>query len=258
MKTRTVLVLAALWLAAGAVYGQTQLDIEQVIAQACRRDSLTRADVRDLVMSAESYSRTLKSDGKIKEEKKFCKTYFIKDSLSRTEFHEYYLDGQRQSAEELEKQIKEDEKRRKGGSNRDASVNSVMLFYPQNRQHYIFSMPGIEVRQGYTCYHVKADCLEENENLLEGDFWFEVDNFNLVEADFHPTQLPTAIRKLDMAMIYAPTETGYWLPRSFRLKGKGRALLIIKFNFEVEEKYSQHKINVGLTDDFFAEDAHED
>jgi len=258
MNGRTMLVMVALLLAVGAVCGQTQLDIEQVIAQACRRDSLNRADVHDLVMSAESYGRTLRGDGTIKEEKLFFKTYYFKDSLFRTEFHQYYLNGQLQGAEELQKQVKEDEKRRKEDHNRDASVIPVELFYPRNRQHYIYSMPGIEVRQGYTCYHVKAECLEESENLLEGDFWFEVDDFNLVEADFHPARLPTTIRKLNMTMVYGPAVTGYWLPMSFCLEGRGKALLVIKFNFEVEEKYTRHKINVGLTDDYFSEDANED
>jgi hypothetical protein len=242
----------------GNVWCQETLEIEEVIDGACQRDSIKRAEVTDMTMRAESYSRKLTGDGKVKEEKKFFKEYFYKDTLFKVEFLEYYLENELQSKKKLQEQIEEADKRRKQGRSRDASVNPMEPFYPQNRQHYRFSMPGIEKQHGCICYHITVVSLVEDEDLFEGDYWFETNWLNLVHAEFRPARMPSKIKQLDMTMSYAPVEEGYWLPVGFHLLGRGKVLILIKFNFEVEEKYSQHKVNVGLTDDFFAEDSDED
>ena len=237
----------------GYVRCQSDLEIEEVIAGACLRDSITRAEVGAMTMKAESYSRKLSSDGRVEEEKKFLKDYYFKDTLFKETYNEYYLDGQKQSDEELQSQIKEAAERRRKGRSRDASIRPLAPFYPENRGHYVFSMPGVEMQHGCVCYHIKADCRADDENLLEGDYWFEVNNLNLVYAEFRPARMPSKIRQLDMTMSYAPVEHGYWLPVGFHLVGRGKVLVFIKFNFEVEEKYSQHRVFVDLTDDFFRE-----
>jgi hypothetical protein len=250
---RMMLTAAAVLVCFGAGWGQDSLDIEQIIDGACRRDSIRQAEVRDMVMPAESYARNLHGDGSVKEEKKFIKTYYFKDSLFKAEFHEYYRGDELQSEKELEKEIKEAQERRRKGRNRDASVNPMEPFYPDNRQHYVFTLAGKEQQHGCVCYHVVAECLVEDENLFEGDYWFEVNWLNLVHTEFHPSKMPSKIKMLEMTKSFAPVEHGYWLPVGFHLRGKGQVLLFIKFNFEVEERYSGHKINVGLTDEFFRE-----
>lgn len=234
------------------------LEIDQVIAGGVQRDSINRAEVKDMTMEAVSYSRSLTGDGEVKEEKKFIKNYFFKDSLFKVEFLEYYKDSVLQDDKELQKEIKEAAERRAKGRNRDASINPMEPFYPENRQHYRFSMPGVEVKRGCVVYHVVAECMIEDENLYEGDFWFEVKWLNLIYAEFHPAKMPSKIKQLDMIKSFAPVEHGYWLPTGFSLRGRGKVLMFIKFNFEVEERYSKHEINVGLTDEFFAEDDDED
>jgi hypothetical protein len=249
------LVMLLLWSAVGRC--QNDLDIEEVITGAYTRDSLTRSEIGVMMMEAESYSRSLKGDGEVKEEKKFLKNYYIKDTLIKAEFLEYYLDSELQDEKELQKQIKEARERREKGRNRDASINPMTPFYPENREHYLFSMPGVEKQHGCICYHVKAECQIEDEDLLEGDFWFEVNDLNLVHAEFHPAKMPSKIKQLDMKKSYAPVEYGYWLPVGFHLRGRGKVMIFIKFNFEVEERYSKHKINVEVPDDFFVEESDE-
>jgi hypothetical protein len=238
-------------------WGQNDLDTEEVIAGAYARDSITRAEIGVMTMEAKSYSRSLKGDGEVKEEKKFLKNYYLNDSLFKVEFLEYYLDDELQDEKELQKQVEESIERRKKGRNRDASINPMTPFYPENRQNYIFSMPGIEKQHGCICYHVRAECLVEDETLLEGDYWFEVNHLNLAHAEFRPAKMPSKIKQLDMKKSFAPVEHGYWLPVGFHLRGRGKVMIFIKFNFEVEERYSKHKINVAVADDFFAEDDNE-
>jgi len=247
------LVMAAL-VCAGAGWSQESLEIEQIIEGAYRRDSTTRAEIGAMTMEAESFVRNLKGSGDVKEEKRFTKTYYFKDTLFKAEFHEYYRDGELQDEKELQKEIEEAEERCRKGRNRDASVNPMEPFYPENRQHYVFTLAGRVLQHGNVCYRVIAECLKEDENLFEGEYFFEVNWLNLVHVRFHPARMPSKIKMLDMIKNFAPVEHGYWLPVGFKLRGKGQVLLFIKFNFEVEERYSGHKINVGLPDEFFAED----
>jgi hypothetical protein len=258
MIRQAVLLLAMLLILPGYVWCQEDLEIEQVIAGAYARDSIKRAEVGDMTMYAESYARKLSGDGEVKEEKKFFKNYYFKDTLFKAEFLEYYLEGQLQDEKKLQEQVKEAAERRKKGRNRDASINPMEAFYPENRHHYVYSMPGIEKQHGCVCYHITAECMSDEEELLEGDFWFEAEGLNLVHGEFRPAKMPSKIKQMDMTMSFAAAEDGYWLPAGFYMRGRGKVLIFIKFNFEVEEKYSQHKINVGLTDDFFAEDGDED
>ena len=250
---RAFVFLLILGIVPACVRGQSDLPIEKVIEGAYLRDSTTRAEVGAMTMRAESYSRKLDGDGRVEQEKEFIKEYYFKDSLFKEEYLEYYLDGQRQSDKELQKQIKEAEERRKKGRNRDASIRPLEPFYPENREHYSFSMPGVEMQHGCVTYHVVAECREKDENMLEGDYWFEVNYLNLVHTEFHPSKMPSKIKQLDMTMSFAPVEHGFWLPVGFHLIGRGKVFFLIKFNFEVEEKYSQYKVFVDLSDDFFTE-----
>jgi hypothetical protein len=254
MKLTFALLLIGLCLWPGYARGEYDLDIEQVIDGAYRQDSLTRAEVGAMSIRAESYVRKLNGDGEVEEEKKFIKEYYFKDSLFKEVYLEYSLDGQLQDEEQLQKQIEEAAERRRKGRNRDASIRPLTPFYPENREHYKFSMPGVEIQHGCVSYHIVADCMADDENLMEGDYWFEANALNLVYAEFHPAKLPSKIKQLDMTMSLAPVEAGYWLPVGFHLIGRGKVLIFIKFYFEVEEKYGIPEIKLDLPDSFFKED----
>ncbi|MFH1699412.1 MAG: hypothetical protein ABIE07_02395 [Candidatus Zixiibacteriota bacterium] len=241
-----------------AVTQAQDFDLEDIIDGIYLRDSSIQADIKDLTISVEAYSRKLSGDGDIKEEAKFLKTYYFKDTLFAVKFLEYYKDGEKQSDEELAKQEKEAVKKMKKDNSRDAQANPIDPFYPEFRAKYRFDLMGNESKNGYECYHIFADCRDEDERLIEGDFWFEIDNLNLVETEFKPSKLPGPLKQLDMVQTRKPTETGYWLPASFYLRGRGKVMIFIKFNFEAEELYSDYKINTGLTDDIFGEDNDED
>lgn len=255
---RLVFPLVLLGCLAAFAAADDSLDIEQVIDGVYARDSLMHADIHDLTMTAVSYSRKLDGDGESKEEKKFVKTYSFKGDRFRVVFSEYWLDGEKQDAKKLAEQVKEAEDRRRKGRTHDASIDPMRLFSPENRGHYRFSMPGIEKKRGYDCYHIVADCMVEDEDLLEGDFWVETDGLNPVYVEFHPAKMPSKIKQLDMQRSFVRHESGYFLPEGFYLLGRGKVMIFIKFNFEVEEQYSEYVINGGLSDAIFQEAEDED
>ena len=253
MRIMTFLLILSLF-GPVSVMAESQLETASIVEQVYLRDSLFRSEIRDLTFSAESYSRKLKGNGEVKEVKKYHKTYFFKDSLFQAEFLDYYKNGEKQSDKELRKAVKEIKEK---GRSRDATINTILPFYPAQRSDYLFNLIGVESVAGQTCYHLTVDCRLEDEELLEGDYWIETENFNPVLVRFHPSKLPGPIKQLDMEMTYAPIEEGYWLPERFHLYGRGKVMLFIKFYFEAEEIYSEHRINSGLSEDIFREESDE-
>lgn len=231
---------------------------DEIVQGAYERDSAMHAAISDLTMTAESYSRKLSGDGEVKEEKKFLKTYYFMRPLFKVDFHEYILDGVKQDEKKLDEQIKEAKERRKKGRTRDATIDPLKLFYPDARGDYTFELIGVEQKEGVSCYHIIADCQLEDDKLLEGEFWFTTEGFNPVHAEFHPAKMPSAIKRLNMKRTYAKAVDGWWLPKYFYLRGNGKVMIFIKFNFEVEEYYADYKINSGLDDSFFKEAEDED
>ena len=255
---RTAAVLLFLLLMAASSHASNLLTVEDIVEAAYLRDSIQRSEINDLMVSAESFARKLSGDGKVKEEKKFTKTYYFKDTLFKAEFHEYYKKGEKQNDKDLQKEIEEARKRREKGRIRDASIRPLLPFCPDLRSNYEFELHGTETRQDYRCYRVEARSKVEAEDQLEGEFWIEMENYNLVYAEFHPAKMPGPIKQLDMQMSYAPTVDGYWLMERFHLYGRGKVMIFIKFYFEVEEFYSDYRINTGLSENIFKEVSDED
>lgn len=252
MNGLIVVVIVGALLAPTLALGQ-QMEIDKIVAGAYLRDSTARAGIADLTMAAESFARRLSGDNAVKEEKKFLKTYYFKDTLFRVDFLEYSLDGVRQDSTGLAAEIKDAADRRKKGRMRDATIRPLEPFYPDHRADYEFALIGTEEKQGRPCYRIAAECLRDDESLLNGQYWFETTDLNLVYTEFHPAKLPSPLKQLDMQMWYAPVADGVWLQERFHLLGRGQVMLFIKFRFEVEERYFNHAVNTGLADDFFKE-----
>lgn len=255
---KSLLFSCAIVLVFASISSAQNATIDDIVEGVYLRDSAKHAVITDLTMEAESYSRKLSGDGKVKEEKKFLKTYYFKRPLFKVVFHEYFLDGEKQSEKKLEDQIKDAKKRREKGRTRDATIDPLKLFYPDARGDYDFELVGIEQKEGVECYHITADCRLEDDKLLEGEFWFTTAGFNPVYVEFHPAKMPSVIKQLDMKRTYQEVVDGWWLPKHFYLRGRGKVMIFIKFNFAVEEFYSDYKINTGLDDSFFKEAEDED
>ena len=251
MRPFLVILLPLLIVAAAAsTHGAT---IDEIVTMAYTADSTKHAQISDLTMMVESYTRKLDGDDKVKEEKRFLKKYYYRDSRFHEQLLEYYLENERQDQKALEDQIKDNNERRKKGRMRDASIDPMKLFYPDRRGDYDFALIGDETREGYDCWHITADCNVEDENMMEGDFWIEKQGGNVAYCDFHPAKMPSKIKNLDMQRQFIPTESGFWLPTYFHLKGNGKVMIFIKFNFEVEEYYQDYDINTGFDDAIFEE-----
>ncbi len=252
----SILICLSMLLAVGAM-GQETPPVQGIISGAWKTDSIQRSEINTLTMTAESFVRRLSGDGDVKEEKQFLKNYTFHDTALAVEFVEFYLDGVPQSEDKLRAEAEDAAKRRKEGKSRDASIRPLTAFAPDIRTHYSYNLMGIEPIRGFTCYHITAAYDGKDEEIYEGDFWIETESLHLVKAELRPSELPGPLKQLDMSFTYAPQD-GWWLPQSFHLHGRGRAMLVISFHFEVEERYTDHRVNVPIDHSKFEEAGDED
>ena len=130
-------------------------------------------------------------------------------------------------------------------------------FYPENRDLYEITYAGIEKDniEGYTCYHFKVIALEKDEQLINGDFYFDTETFNPVKIDFSPAKLVNKMmfkmNEMNMSVTYGPADNFYWLPIRFDITGKGKAMFLIGVKFSGTEYYHNPVINDPDAEQYF-------
>ena len=93
-------------------------------------------------------------------------------------------------------------------------------FYPQMRELYDIRYEGVaeEKIAGRVCHHFRIDAREEVDTLINGDYYFEAGEFQLVQVDFEPAKLVKKtmfrLKELNMSILYGPTARGIWLPEA--------------------------------------------
>lgn len=269
MNVKRGMLLAVLVAALSVSTAQPQetplIDKEALIDQFLAVDARQRAQIEDLTFDAEYYEGKM-SDGEFEPEARYIKRVYIKfeddTALYREEYREYYKEGVLQTPEELEKKAKERiEKARKRGT-RNVSYRMLRPFMPEYREDYEITYDGLEEIEDTTCYHFQVVALEETDEHINGDYYFETDGFHLVRVDFSPAKLVKKtmfkLNQLDMSIVYGPALEGFWLPEEFDVVGKGKAALLFGVSFAGMEYYRNPQINTGLPEAMFKAEEAED
>ena len=130
-------------------------------------------------------------------------------------------------------------------------------FTGENREIYEINYLGVvdDIEDNFICHHFRVTSKEEEDTYINGDYYFEAESFHLVRVDFSPAKLVKKamfkLKDMKMSIIYGPTPEGYWLPRQFDIKGKGKAMFFIGVNFSGTEYYRNPVINSGIADEIF-------
>ena len=266
MNGRTFL-LAPLLVAALTVPGllaqdEAAIDTEALIEQFLSVDSRQREQIRDVVFDTEMLEGKMDGNDSFEQQARFIKRVSIKflqdTALFHEEYLEYYKDGKLESPKECEKQAKERLEKKRKRNARDISFPMLQPFQPDHRTEYDISYVGIaEEIEGRNCYHFKVRSLVEDDEHINGDYYFDIESFQVVRVDFAPAKLIKKamfkLKQLDMTIVYGPTTEGYWLPVEFDIAGKGKAAFLFGVNFAGIEYYRNPQINVGLPDSLFEE-----
>ena len=231
--------------------------IEQVLAVAERQSD----KIQDVTFEAESLRGKYDDKKGFQQESRFTKKVFLKylpdTVLYADEFLEYYDGDDLQTPKKRDEAVAELREKRKKRKAHNVSFSMMTPFEKEHRAQYDISYIGIaeEKIEGYVCHHFKVLSKEEDEMRINGDYYFEADTFHLVRVDFEPAKLVKKLmfklKELRLSLRYGPTDEGYWLPRQFDVRGKGKAAFFIGVNFASVEYFRNPQINTGLDDKLF-------
>ena len=261
--SRIILIVVALCLAAGSLSAQTAAGIEPeaLIERILAADKAQRDRVKDVSFDAEYVEREDIGNNETKEKVRFEKEVFVKYLPDTAWYAErylaYYLDGELKTKADLEAEAADRMEKKKQRNGRDISFPMLKPFYPAQRALYDIAYVGLAEQRfdDRICHHFRVMAIQPSDDLINGDYYFEAENFHLVRVDFTPSKLVRKmmfkLRSLDMSITYGPNADGIWLPREFDIRGKGKAALFIGVDFAGSEYYRNPRINTGLADSIF-------
>jgi hypothetical protein len=246
---------------AGASQDTPGIDPEALIARIVATDTLWRATVHDVVFDAEYIEGKKNDEGKFEETARLMKRITIKYLPDTAWYHEeileFYKEAKIQSPEDREKEAAERAEKKVRRNAKDISYRMVSPFLPASRKDYTISYEGMETEKidGYTCHHFRVSSNEVREDRFNGDYFFDIESFNLVHVDFSPAELVHRtmfkMKEMRMSIRYAPTPDSIWLPKRFEISGKGKAMFFIGVRFSGTEHYRNPVVNSGVNDDLF-------
>jgi len=252
-------------LSAASVFAQNYQDddIEAMIEQIISVENQQQKQIKTLVFDAEYIEGEQKDDG-FKEEIRFTKKIYVKflqdTSLYYEEYLEYFKEGELKSENDLHKEAKSRKEEKKKRKARDVSYSMVKPFYPEWRDKYEIKYLGIDTEESedFSCHHFKLKALEESDSLINADYYFDAESFNLAKVVFSPAKLIKKtffkLNELTMSVVYGPDKSGFWFPRRFDITGKGKAMFLIGVKFSGTEYYRNPIINSNIDDKFEVED----
>lgn len=254
------LVLVLAFHAIGSSQPDEGIDPEALIERILMVDLSQRQRISDIVFDAE-YIEGEEKDGEFQEKVRFVKKIYLKcladTNLYHEEYLEYYKDGELKSEKDLLSEARDRTEKKRKRNTKDISFSMLEPFSEEYRPLYDIVYRGVvdDVVDGYICHHFQVTAREEVDSLINGDFYFEPEAFNLVRVDFSPAKLVKKtmfrLKEMSMSIRYGPTPEGFWLPRQFDIEGKGKAMFFIGVNFAGTEYYRNPIVNAGVDDEIF-------
>jgi hypothetical protein len=236
------------------------VDPEALIERILAVEQQQRGNIRDVTFDAE-YVEGEEKDGEFRERVRFVKKIYIKyladTALYYEDYLEYYKDGELQSEKERDNEAKDRKEKKAKRNARDISFSMLEPFQSEQREFYDIEYRGAvsEPVEGYMSHHFRVTSKEETDTRINGDFYFDVQSFQLVRVDFSPAKLVKKamfrLKEMFMSIIYGPTDEGLWLPRQFDIAGRGKAMFFIGVTFAGTEYYRNPVINSEIGDEIF-------
>jgi hypothetical protein len=260
---RLFLTTAVLWLSPviTLAQGQSGIDPEALVERVLAVDRAQRERIHDITFDAEYVEREDSGDEGVKEKVRFDKKVYVKYLGDTAKFAEeylaYYKDGELQNDETLRSEARDRIEKKKKRKAQDVSFPMLRPFYPEYRGLYDIQYRGVadDRIDNMVCHLFRVTAKQPADSLINGDFYVEAENFRLVRVDFTPSRLAKAMMfkmsQLDMSIRYGATPEGFWLPRQFDFRGRGKAMFFIGVNFAGTEYYRNPEINTELNDSIF-------
>lgn len=249
-----------LQLASGAATAQA-VPVDSIVAAARLALAECDSEIVELTFVGTLRERELRDDGSIKKEKFSKSRYFVRGDVSREVLEAMWEDGQPVSESKLkderEKRDKERFKREKKRSEGDDSDNSrsATVMEPFSLDHandYIFPEAAADSVGDIACWKITVAPTREDKVLVKGYAWVEQGTGRPVREEYDMANRPGPVKDFGIVMEHLPIMGRCAFPDLFRLHVRGKALLLIKFNVDVEMHLDSVQVNPGLPDSLFA------
>ncbi len=266
--TVTCTIIAILIFSSMAIAQQgTGIDPEALIEQILIVENRQYQQINDIVFDAELLLGKYDKKKGFEEKERFIKKVYMKylpdTILYAEEYLEYYESGEKKDHKKCKEKGREQVEKSKKRKSKNISTPMLKPFYPEEREFYEITYKGVadEKIDDKFCHYFTVESQVENEDFINGDYYFEAESFNLVRVDFMPAKLPGGLmfkmKNLHLSVRYGPTSEGFWLPLQFDIRGKGKAIMFIGVNFAGVEYFRNPQINTGLSDEIFEEKENE-
>lgn len=259
MKKYLLILCSLIFIFASLLSAQDSSDSKILIEQILDAEKQQREIVKNVTFDAE-YIEGEEKDGKFIEKIRFDKKIYIKYETDTAYFVEeyisYYKDLEKQDDEKLISASNEKIEKKQSRKSKDISHSMLKPFYPNNQKLYSIEYFGVasDKVENYTCHSFKVRANEENTDLINGDYYFDAESFQLVLVDFSPAKLTKKMmfkmKKLKMTIIYKEYEDNLWFPKQFEISGKGKAMFLVGVQFAGTEYYRNPQINQDIDDKF--------
>jgi hypothetical protein len=240
------------------------LTVDSVVLAAQRVLVECDSQIYEITFLTTVHERELRDDGSIKNEKTFRVRHHIRDREPREILEAMWINGEPVEADRLaEEQAKrEKDHRHRRSKTRDGqigdgeevsrSLSMLLPFLPQHRANYEFPEMVADTIRGMNCWRITVNPLTDDDRLVKGTLWVEQETYRAVLEEYDIANPPGPPKASKLLLEHEPLLHDCAVPKYIRIRGKGKAFLIIAFNFEVEMFLDSVQVNPGLPDSLFA------
>ncbi len=246
----------------GSVCAHT-ITVDSVVRAAQRVLVECDSQIFEITFLTTVHERELRDDGSIKNEKTFRVRHFIRDREPREILEAMWVNDEPVAADRLaeERAKREKEHRHRRSKTRDGqvrdedevsrSLSMLLPFLPQHCANYEFPEMVADTINGIPCWRVTVNPLMDDDKLVKGKLWVEQETYRAVLEEYDIANPPGPPKASQLRLEHVPLLDACAVPTHIRIRGKGKAFLIIAFNFEVEMFLDSVQVNPGLPDSLF-------
>lgn len=243
------------------------ITVDSVVLAAQRVLVECDSQIYEITFLTTVHERELRDDGSVKNEKSFRVRHFIRDREPREFLEAMWINGEPVTADRFaeERAKREKEHRHRRSKTRDGqisddeevsrSLSMLLPFLPQHRENYEFPEMVADTINGINCWRITVNPLSDDDKLVKGMLWVEQGTYRAVLEEYDIANPPGPPKASKLLLEHEPLLDHCAVPKHIRIRGKGKAFLIIAFNFEVEMFLDSVQVNPGLPDSLFASPA---
>jgi hypothetical protein len=140
------------------------------------------------------------------------------------------------------------DKKEKHSENKSFSLSEMVS--PENRSLYEFEIKGEEYIDTLRTIHLVVTSIEEDEDLFQGQLWFEIIDYNMVKAELTPSEMPTFVDHMKMFFELQKIDS-LWFPQKIQFDAEVGILFLFNGKIHSEITFSEFEFNQKFDEAWF-------